>query len=105
VIPVIDLRLKFGLPAVEYNQRTCIIVVQVDGESTSLLVGLIVDSVSEVVNLAAADVEDTPDFGSRTSTPFILGMAKLKGKVKILLDIDRVVNSQEIAAMGDLGGL
>ena len=99
VIPVIDLRLKFGLAALEYTQRTCIVVVQVEGEAGPILVGLIVDAVSEVLNLAANDIEDTPDFGSKLSTPFILGMAKLKGKVKILLDIDRVVSTQEIAVL------
>ncbi len=99
VIPVIDLRLKFGLAAIEYTQRTCIVVVQVEGETGAILVGLVVDGVSEVLNLAATDIEDTPDFGSKLSTPFILGMAKLKGKVKILLDIDRVVSTQEIAVL------
>ncbi len=96
VIPVIDLRLKFGLPAMEHTQRTCIIVVQVEGEASSILVGLVVDAVSEVLNLMSSDIEDTPDFGAKLSTPFILGMAKLKGKVKILLDIDRVVSTHEI---------
>src|SRR5579884_3108836 len=93
---VINLRLKFGLPETEYTQRTCIVVVQVAGESGAVQVGLVVDAVSEVVNLAAADIENTPDFGEKLSTPFILGMAKLKGKVKILLDIDRVVSAREI---------
>src|ERR1700694_2125886 len=63
VIPVVDLRLKFSLPEVEYTQRTCIIVVQVQSGSVSLLTGIVVDEVSEVLNLAAGDIEDTPDFG------------------------------------------
>ncbi|HTP85854.1 MAG TPA: chemotaxis protein CheW [Bryobacteraceae bacterium] len=102
VIPVIDLRLKFGLEAIEYTQRTCIIVVQVRGDVTTIQVGLVVDTVSEVLNLAGADIENTPDFGSQLTTPFILGMAKVKGKVKILLDIDRVVSAQEMAGFGSL---
>jgi len=61
-----------------------------------------VDTVSEVLNLAGADIENTPDFGSQLTTPFILGMAKVKGKVKILLDIDRVVSAQEMAGFGSL---
>ena len=97
VIPVVDLRLKFGLEAIEYTQRTCIIVVQVEGEASTILVGLVVDAVSEVLNLMSSDIEDTPDFGAKLSTPFILGMAKQKGNVKILLDIDRVVNTREIS--------
>ena len=96
VIPVVDLRLKFGLPEQEYTQRTCIIVVQVRGEAGPMLMGIVVDGVAEVLNLAAADIEDTPDFGDGTATPYLLGMAKVKGKVKILLEIDRVLTSQDL---------
>lgn len=95
VIPVIDLRLKFGLPAAEYTQRTCIIVTQVQGESGALLMGIVVDGVSEVLNLTAAEIEDTPDLGKDVGT-YLLGLAKVKGKVKILLDIDRVLSVQEL---------
>jgi purine-binding chemotaxis protein CheW len=102
VIPVVDLRLKFGLEAIEYTQRTCIIVVQVRGEISIIQVGLVVDTVSEVLNLAGSDIENTPDFGAQLTTPFILGMAKVKGKVKILLDIDRVISTQEMAGLGSL---
>jgi purine-binding chemotaxis protein CheW len=96
IIPVIDLRLKFGLPAIESTKRTCVIVVQVDGAAMPLLMGMVVDEVSEVLVLTPADIEDTPDFGSSVATAYILGMAKSKGKVKILLDINRVLSSQEI---------
>ncbi len=95
VIPVTNLRVKFGLPETEYTQRTCIIVVQLQGEVTSQ-VGLIVDEVCEVLNLAQADIQDTPDFGRGIATPYLLGMAKVKGKVKILLDIDHVMSAQEV---------
>jgi purine-binding chemotaxis protein CheW len=96
VIPVVSLRLKFGMPETEYTQRTCIIVVQVDIDSCPIVMGIVVDGVCEVANLGAADIEDTPDFGQEISTPYILGMAKAKGKVKILLDIGRILTSQEI---------
>ena len=79
VIPVVDLRLKFGLPEVEYTQRTCIIVVQVQADTSSMLLGIVVDGVAEVLNVAAAEIEDTP--------------------VKILLDIDQVVASQELQGL------
>ena len=102
VIPVVDLRLKFGLPQQEYTQRTCIIVVQVQGEAGPMLMGIVVDGVAEVLNLAAADIEDTPDFGDGTATPYLLGMAKVKDKVKILLEIDRVLASQDLVALGAL---
>jgi len=96
VTPVISLRMKFGMPAIENTQRTCIIVVQVQGENGKVLLGALVDGVTEVANLAAADIEDTPDFGGTVSLPYILGMAKTKGRVIILLDIDAALNAQEL---------
>lgn len=99
VIPVVDLRLKFNLPEMEYTQRTCIIVVQVDSAAGKLLMGTIVDGVSEVLTLQGADIENTPDFGDGTSTPYLLGMAKIKGKVKILLDINMVMSAQEMRGL------
>jgi len=104
VIPVLDLRLKFDLPDLAYTARTCIIVVQIQGERGPVLMGVIVDGVSEVLNLNGGEIEDTPDFGANLSTPYILGMAKAKGKVKILLDIDRVLTSQEVQGLGALLG-
>lgn len=102
VIPVVDLRLKFGLPEVAYTQRTCIIVVQVQGDTSSLLMGIVVDGVAEVLNLVAADIENTPDFGHGVANAYLLGMAKVKDKVKILLDIDQVMTSQELHGMNAL---
>ena len=96
VVPVIDLRLKFGLLTAEYTQRTCIIVTQVQGEAGLVLMGIIVDGVSEVLNLTASEIEDTPDFGEEVAGQYLLGMAKVKGKVKILLDIDRVLSTQDL---------
>jgi len=101
VIPVMDLRLKFGLQEIPYTQRTCIIVVQVQTGRISLSTGIVVDAVSEVLTLAAADIEDTPDFGegANVAGSYLLGMAKVKGKVKILLDIDRVLSGQELQGL------
>jgi len=96
VIPVVDLRLKFGLPEVEYTPRTCIVVVQVGAGAGSMPMGIVVDGVVEVLNVAAADIVDTPDFGREATTSYLLGMAKNKGRVKILLDIDQVLSSQEV---------
>lgn len=95
VIPVIDLRLKFGLPEAAYSQRTCIIVVQLKCEAGVIPMGIIVDGVSEVLNVNPAEIEDTPDFGQGIPVPYLLGMAKVKGKVKILLDIERALTSHE----------
>ena len=92
VIPVIDLRLKFGMDHLEYNERTCIIVVDIANRSGSkVIMGIVVDSVSEVLNIKAEEIENTPTFGVNLNTDYILGMAKVKGTVKILLDIDRVL--------------
>ena len=102
VIPVVDLRLKFGIPEAEYTQRTCIIVVQVQKESAKMLMGIVVDSVVEVLNIMAADIEDTPNFGQGVSTPYLLGMAKIKGRVKLLLDIDDVLTNQELHGLDAL---
>ncbi|HLK19425.1 MAG TPA: chemotaxis protein CheW [Bryobacteraceae bacterium] len=96
VVPVVDLRLKFDLPEIEYTQRTCIIVAQIENQTGKLMTGIIVDGVSEVLTLQAGEIEDTPDFGSGVETPYILGMAKIKNKVKILLDINRVFTAQEV---------
>jgi purine-binding chemotaxis protein CheW len=91
VIPVVDLRLKFGLEAV-LAERTCIVVVQVTlSPEQNVQMGLIVDSVEEVATLSDAEIEPTPEFGTRINIEYIVGMAKVKGQVKMLLDIDRVV--------------
>jgi len=96
VIPVIDLRLKFGLEAV-LADRTCIVVVQVSlSLEQSVQMGLIVDSVEEVATLSDAEIEPTPEFGTRLNTEYIVGMAKVKGQVKMLLDIDRVVAPETV---------
>ena len=102
VVPVVDLRLKFSLPATEYTQRTCIVVVEVAGESAPMLMGAVVDSVSEVLNVAPSEVEKTPDFGEGVTIPYLLGIAKSKGNVTILLDIDKVLNSSELTGLGNV---
>ncbi len=103
VIPVIDLRIRFGLKAMEYTDRTCIIVVEIAGESGSIMVGLVVDTVSEVLNIKTNDIEETPAFGANLDTDYILGMAKMEGGVKILLDIDKVLRSEEITLLEKTG--
>lgn len=102
VVPVVDLRLKFGMDPAEYTQRTCIVVVDVPGQAGRLLMGVIVDAVSEVLNVSASDVEDTPDFGEGVAIPYLLGIAKTKGKVKMLLDIEQVLTSSEIQKLARL---
>jgi purine-binding chemotaxis protein CheW len=99
VIPVIDLRLKFGIEKSDYTERTCIIVVDLKSHGADILIGVVVDSVSEVLNIKANDIEDTPTFGTKLNTAYILGMAKMEGGVKILLDIDQVLSAEEVVAL------
>jgi purine-binding chemotaxis protein CheW len=91
VIPVVDLRLKFGMKDAEDTQETCIIVVDLN----DTLMGVVVDRVSEVLDVAEADIEEPPSFGVDLDTSFILGMGKAKGKVVILLDIKKVLTDSE----------
>ncbi|MCP4693175.1 MAG: purine-binding chemotaxis protein CheW [Desulfobacterales bacterium] len=98
VIPVVDLRLRFGMELKDYNDRTCIIVVEIEGVAGTILMGIVVDSVSEVLNIKGSDIEPPPTFGAAMNTDYIQGMAKSEGDVKILLDIDRVLNADEISA-------
>ena len=98
IIPVMDLRLRFGFAAAANTEQNCIVVVQVKnpaGQATAM--GLVVDAVEEVAQLAAVDIEQTPDFGAQVDTGYILGMAKIKGVVKALLDIDKVIGGETVA--------
>ena len=97
VIPVIDLRTKFGLARAEYNDQTCIIVVDV-----GTMMGIIVDTVNEVHDIPTASIEPAPRFGSAVDTSYILGKGKVKDDVKILLDIDRVLTNEELVQMQKL---
>jgi len=98
VSPVIDLRLKFSMPSEEYSDRTCIILVETEKNNTTILMGMIVDSVSEVMQLGAEDIENPPDVGG-IDTDNIMGVAKKGDRVILLLDIDRVMNSDELAGL------
>jgi purine-binding chemotaxis protein CheW len=93
VIPIVDLRLKFGVAIAESTNRTCIVVVDVVLGARRILLGMIVDSVAEVLNVAVDEIEAAPDFGERLDTAYMQGVAKIKGSVKILLDLDRVLAS------------
>ena len=96
VIPVLDMRIKFGMPEKEYNPRTCIIIAEVSGLTGSTLVGGIVDSVTEVFHIKEAEIENSPHFGSNFDGEFILGMAKTGKGVIILLEIDRILHTTEL---------
>jgi purine-binding chemotaxis protein CheW len=100
IIPVMDLRLRFDFPNAANTDQTCIVVVQVklpNGKATPM--GMVVDGVEEVISFNADDIEKTPDFGGQIAVDCILGMAKVKGVVKVLLDIDRVVGASAIQSL------
>ncbi|MBM4053727.1 MAG: purine-binding chemotaxis protein CheW [Planctomycetes bacterium] len=95
VIPIVDLRLKFGMEEKEYTRETCIIVVEV----AKTMTGIVVDTVSEVLDITKDEIESAPHFGSDVNTDLFLGVAKIKNKVKILLDIDAVLGTDGIDMM------
>lgn len=92
VIPVVDLRLKFGMPSVEQTEETCVIVVQADGVE----MGTIVDKVSEVADIDSENIEEAPFFGDEVQTDYILGLGKSAGRVTLLLDIDRALETEHV---------
>ena len=96
VIPVIDLRLCFGLSGIEQTERTCIIVIEIQADDDKMQIGLVVDAVSEVLNVNSEDVEEAPKINMSVNTEYILGMAKTQGKVRTLLDINKVLATDEI---------
>ena len=104
VVPVVDLRLKFGLAKAENTERTCIVVVDVATKAGArTLTGMIVDAVEEVVTIPPTDIEPTPDFGGSLSTEYIVGMAKIRGSVKTLLDIDAVLIADNLHLAAETG--
>ena len=103
VIPVIDLRLRFEMEAMDYTERTCIIVVEIDRSGGTVIIGIVVDAVSEVLSIKEDDMVDAPTFGIQLNTDYISGMAKTEGGVKILLDIDRVMTAEEISLIEKAG--
>jgi len=91
VIPILDLRMKFGMEEKEHDDRTCIIVVDVPRATGVTLVGMLVDSVAEVMNIASQEIEPPPEFGATGDDDCIIGIGKVKGRLKILLDVDHVI--------------
>jgi len=99
VIPVVDLRLRFGMPEIDYTERTCIIVLEIAVAGDKVLIGVVVDAVSEVLNIRSTDIEPPPSFGTTVDTGYILGMAKMNGGVKILLDVNQVLTVDQVESL------
>ncbi len=101
VIPVVDMRTKLGMEAANYSDRTCIIVLETEHRGRIRYIGVVVDSVSEVLHIRGADIEDTPDMIDNFSRDCILGMAKIDRALKIILDVDKVLGETELDAAGN----
>lgn len=102
VIPVIDLRIKFGMESQDNTEKTCIIVVQISHDNHSVAMGVITDEVREVLEISAESIENTPSFGDGIDTEFIMGMGKVGDKVKMLLDIDKVLSTTELSSLAKI---
>ena len=96
VIPVIDLRMKFDMAQAQVTDESCIIVVEISTEGKRHQTGIVVDHVSEVLDISAESIESAPDFGASIDTNFILGLGKIGESVKILLDIDKVLKGDSL---------
>lgn len=101
IIPVMDLRSKFSMDEQEYDERTCIIVMEVDIKGTQKLLGVVVDMVSEVVTISQDQIEPPPEYGSTLDHNFIIGIGKIKERVVIILDIEEVFLCEEVLKMLD----
>ncbi len=100
VIPIINMRRKFGLEAVPDTERTCIIVVQIANGGQNIVLGVVVDEVSEVMDLNSEQLSKTPPMGAGVDTEYIMGMGRLENNVVMLLDLDKAFSTQELSAMG-----
>lgn len=100
IIPIIDIRLKLSMEAKTQTEETCIIVVKARG----IEMGIVVDKVSEVSDISSSDIQDAPSFGAEINTDYILGIGKSENKVRMLLDIDKVLSSQDVIALRGAAG-
>jgi purine-binding chemotaxis protein CheW len=105
VVPVIDLATRFGRPASEVSRRTCIVIVELDSRSDTQVVGIVVDEVNEVVDIAAELIGPPPSFGANIRTDFIRGMGRLESQIVMLLDIDRVLSFNDLLLLGQAAQL
>ena len=105
VVPVVDLAVRFGRPPREVTRRTCIVIVEVASPKGPQEMGIVVDTVSEVLEIPAADIEPAPEFGARIRIDFIAGMGKVAGRFVVILDANRVLSVDEVAVVANLGAM
>lgn len=104
VVPVIDLGARFGRGATQVTRRTCIVIIEVPSGDEKQDIGVIVDAVSEVLEIPASEIEPAPAFGAKIRTDFIQGMGKVNGKFVILLDVGKVLSVEEISTLASVSG-
>ena len=102
IVPIIDLRAKFGMEIAEVTEETCIIVVEISDGDGKLSTGVVVDRVQEVLDIPCENIQESPEFGSSVNTDFILGMGRIGDSVKILLDIDKVLSSDNLTNFAEI---
>jgi purine-binding chemotaxis protein CheW len=105
VVPVLDLAVRFGRPARDITRRTCIVIVEVDTAKGSQEMGIVVDAVSEVLEIPAADIEPPPEFGAKIRIDFIKGMGKVNGQFVVILDANQVLSVEEVAVVASMGAM
>jgi len=102
VVPVVDLAVRFGRPARDITKRSCIVIVEIASAEGRQAMGVIVDAVSEVLEIAPGDIEPPPEFGGRLRNDFIKGMGTIDCKFVVLLDLDRVLSAEEATVVANL---
>lgn len=104
VVPVIDLSVRFGRHGTEITKRTCNVIIETSAEGEAIDVGIVVDAVSEVLEISAAEIEPPPSFGAKIRADFISGMGKVNGRFVIILDVNKVLSVDEMATLAGFGG-
>ena len=99
IVPVIDLRIKFGMESCSYSRETCVVVVEIRGSQGKILMGVIVDSVREVIDVVLDEIGEVPSFGIRVNTDFLKGLANVKSGLTLLLDIEHVLSHEEMTVV------
>lgn len=102
IVPIIDLRLRFNMEQLEYGPTTVVIVLRVERSNSSRIMGIVVDGVSDVYNVPVDEIKSAPDFGGGIDTAFLRGLATVNEKMVIILDIDHMLNSAELAKVDDV---
>ena len=105
VVPVVDLAARFGRKSTRVTRRTCIVIIEIESEDEKQDVGVVVDTVNEVLEIPRTEIEPAPSFGARIRADFISGMGKIEGKFVVILDVNHVLSIDEMAMLGQVGSV